>query len=235
MEEDLVETTDQDQGPARLVQSLEDRAGGGGGGLDPAMNGGATGTRRRAQKDGQQGQDLVEAQAHGQGRDGELLLLGQGELDGLEQPVPELGVLAAEDFVLLDQFLSGGSAAVLGLDGGQDLLGMVVDALAATAGLLGRRGDRAVGPIQRAAALAIQPTKGMVRMGMGPLGCRSVHNPTLEVHPQRIKRGLVESCQVSTWKCHFRPREFRAVAARARCPMIGPKARDLLVETHPRE
>src|SRR5262245_37718112 len=46
----------------------------------------------------------------------------------------------------------------------------------------------------------------MVRTGMGPLGCRSVHNPTLEIHPPRITRGLVESCQVSTWKCHYRPR-----------------------------
>ena len=103
------------------------------------------GARLGAQEDGQQDDELVEAQAHGQGRDGELLLLGQGELDGLEQPVPELGVLPAEGFVLPDQFLSGGSAAVLGLDGGQDLLGMVVDALAATTGLLGLLGDRAVG------------------------------------------------------------------------------------------
>jgi hypothetical protein len=74
---------------------------------------------------------LVEAQAHGQGGHGELLLLGQGELDGLEQPVPELGVLPAEGGVFLDQLLTGGSAAVFGLDGGQDLVGMVVDALAA--------------------------------------------------------------------------------------------------------
>ena len=28
---------------------------------------------------------------------------------------------------------------------------------------------------------------------------------TLEVHPPKIKMGLVESCQVSTWKCHFQP------------------------------
>jgi hypothetical protein len=56
-----------------------------------------------------------------------------------------LGVLAAEDIVLRDQFLVGGSAAVLGLDSGQDLLGVVVNALAATADLLGRRGERALG------------------------------------------------------------------------------------------
>ncbi len=128
VEEDLVETTDQDQGLGRLVQPLEDGPGGLAGGLDPAMHRRATGSRRGAQEDGQQDQGLVEAQAHGQGRHGELLLLGQGELDGLEQPVPELGVLPAEGSVLLDQLLAGGSAAVLGLDGGQDLLGMVVDA-----------------------------------------------------------------------------------------------------------
>jgi hypothetical protein len=96
-------------------------------------------------EEGQQDQGLVEAQAHGQGGDGELLLLGQGELDGLAEPVPELRDFAAEGRVLLDQLLSGGSAAVLGLDGAQDLLGMVVDALAATADLLGLLGDGAVG------------------------------------------------------------------------------------------
>ena len=101
------------------------------------MNGGATGTSRRAQEERQQGQDLVEAQAHGQGRRGEFLLLGRWELDGLEQPVPELGVLVAEEIVLLNQFLSSRSATVLGFNGGQNLLGMIVDALAATAGLLG--------------------------------------------------------------------------------------------------
>src|SRR5436309_6591053 len=29
----------------------------------------------------------------------------------------------------------------------------------------------------------------MVRMGMGPLGCRSVHSPTLEVHPPKNQEG----------------------------------------------
>jgi hypothetical protein len=46
----------------------------------------------------------------------------------------DLGVLLAEDGVLLDQLLAGGSAAALGLDGGPDLLGMVVGALAAASG-----------------------------------------------------------------------------------------------------
>ena len=152
---------------AGVIQWLEDLAGGGGGGLDPAMNGGATGTRLHAQEDGQQGEGLVEAQAHGQGRDGELLLLGQRELDGLEQPVPELGVLLAEGGVLLDQLLAGGSAAVLGLDGGQDLVGVVVDALAATAGLLGRRGDRAVGAHQASGGIGDPTDKGYGAHGDG--------------------------------------------------------------------
>jgi hypothetical protein len=88
--------------------------------------------------DGQQGETLVEAQAPGLGRDGELLLLGPGKLDGREPPAPELGVL-------LDQVLASGSAAVLGRNGGQHLLGMVGDARTTTADRLGRGGDRVVG------------------------------------------------------------------------------------------
>src|SRR5271155_24317 len=45
------------------------------------------------------------------------------------------------------------------------------------------------GPVRHAAALAIQRTNGMVRMGMGPLGCGSVSNRTLEVHPPKESRG----------------------------------------------
>ena len=51
----------------------------------------------------------------------------------------------AEDDVLLDQLLAAGPGAVLGLDGSQHLLGMVVNALAATAVLFGGGGDGAVG------------------------------------------------------------------------------------------
>ena len=81
---------------------------------------------------------------------------------------------------------------MLGLDSGQDLLGMVVDALAATTGLLGLLGDGAVGPGKRAAALAIQRTKGMVRMGMGPLGYGlGLATAPMRSIPQRIKRVLV--------------------------------------------
>jgi hypothetical protein len=72
--------------------------------------------------------------------------LVRGELDSLEHPVPELGVLPVEGFILLDQFRWGGSAAVLGLHGGQDLPGMIGDALAAAAGLMGPLGDGTLVP-----------------------------------------------------------------------------------------
>jgi hypothetical protein len=56
-----------------------------------------------------------------------------------------LGVLAAEGLVLSDQFVRRGPAAVVGLDGGQDLAGVIVGALATATGLLGLLGDGAVG------------------------------------------------------------------------------------------
>ena len=110
---------------------------------------------------------MVEAQAHGQGGDSELALLGRREFDGLEQPVPELSILAAERFVLPDQFLSGRAAAVLGLDGGQDLLGMVIGGLAATAGLLGLLGDGAVGPGEAGGGIGDPANKGYGTHGDG--------------------------------------------------------------------
>jgi hypothetical protein len=117
--------------------------------------------------DGQQGANLVEAQAHGQGRDRELLFLGQGEVDGLEQPIRELGVLTAEDVVALDQFLSGRSAAMLSLDGGQDLLGVAEDALTATAGLLGLVGDGAVSTHEARHGIGDSTNKGYGANGDG--------------------------------------------------------------------
>lgn len=198
MEEDLVETTDQDQGLGRVVQPLEDDTSGRAGGLDPARHGRATASRHSAQEDGQQDQDWVEAQAHGQGRHGKLLWRGQWELDGLEQPVPELGVLAAEGFILPDQLLSGGSAAVLGLDSGQDLVGMVVDALA-TASLLGVVGDGAAGSPEPSSGTGDPTSKGCGghRDGTSWVCVRLTTAPMRSIS-QRIKRVLAESCQVST-------------------------------------
>ena len=100
------------------------------------------------QDQGQQDEDLLEAQAHGRGGDGELLLFARGEFDRVSQPVPEPGILLAEELVLLDQFGARRPAGVLGRDGGLDLVGMVVDGLSAAVGDLGLMGDVAIPPVK---------------------------------------------------------------------------------------
>ena len=80
---------------------------------------------------------MGQAQSHGQGHRGELVLLDQGEVDGQRQPIPKLGVFLAQDLVLLDQLFSGQAARVFRDHGGMDLLRTVVDALAAAMDLLG--------------------------------------------------------------------------------------------------
>ena len=144
MEEDLIEAAHQHQRLAPPIEVLQDALRCLPGGLDPALNRGATGACLRAQDQRQQDEDLIEAQAHRRGRDGELVLLGRGELDGLSQPVPESRILLAEVLSLLDQFGARRPAGVLGLDGGLDLLGMVVDSLSAAVGGLGLMSDVAV-------------------------------------------------------------------------------------------
>ena len=114
-------------------------------GLEPAMNRRATGTHLGPQKNRQQDADLAVAEPHGHGRHGELLLLGRRKLDGLEQPVPQLGVFLAEGFVFLEEFRPRSSAAMFGLDGRFHFLSMIVDALATAAGLLGPLSDGAHG------------------------------------------------------------------------------------------
>jgi hypothetical protein len=109
----------------------------------------------------------VKAQAHGYGRHGELVLLGRREFDGLEEPVPELAVLVTEGLGLPDQFLRGRSAAVAGLDGDQDLLGMVVDALAATTGLASLLGDGAIGVGEAGGGIGDPTEEGYGRHGDG--------------------------------------------------------------------
>ena len=132
------------------------------------MQGRAAGAGRGAQDEGQEDEDLVEAQAHRGGGDGELLPSGLGEVDGLREPVPELGILVAEGLELVEELRPRRSAGMLGLDGGLDLLGMVVDGLSATVGPLGLGGDVAVRPGRQAAALAIQVATGILSMGGGP-------------------------------------------------------------------
>ena len=89
-----------------------------------------------------------------------------------------------------DQLLSGGSAAVLGLDGGQDLLGMIVDALSATAGLLGLLGDRAVGAGEASGGIGDPTNKGYGAHGDGSSWVWvRVNNRTHEVHPPKNQEG----------------------------------------------
>src|SRR5262249_45697903 len=147
------------------------------------------------------GAGLVEAQAHGQRGDGELLLLGRGELDGLEQPVPELGVLLAEGRVVREELLPGGSAGVLGRDGRQDFAGMVVDALAAATGLLGLLGGRAPVAAEPRGGIGDPTAKryGAHRDGSSWV-CERSTTASMRSIPQRIKRVVVQSGQVSTWK-----------------------------------
>jgi hypothetical protein len=105
---------------------------------------GSTGACLRPQDQRQQDEDLIEAQAHGRGRDSELVLLVRGKLDGLSQPFPEARILLTEVGILLDQFGTCRPAGVLGLDGRPDLLGMVVDGLSAAVGSVGLMSDVAV-------------------------------------------------------------------------------------------
>ena len=169
MEEDLIEAADQDQRLAPPIEVLQDPPRRDPGGLDPAVERGSTGACLRPQDQRQQDEDLIEAQAHGRGRDGELVLLVRGELDGLSQPFPEPRILLAEVVrILLDQFGTRRPAGVLGRDGGLDLLGMVVDGLSAAVGGLGLMGDVTIVPVKHAAALAIQVAMDILSMG-GPL------------------------------------------------------------------
>src|SRR5512135_359408 len=183
MEEDLIEAANQDQRPALPVEVLEDTGRLLSGRLDPALDRRSTGACFGAQDQGQQGEDLIEAQAHRRGRDGELVLLARGELDGLSEPVPESGILLAEALVLLDQFGVRRSAGVLGLDGGLDLLGVVVDGLSATLGRLGLTGDFAVHAGEARGGVGDPGCQGYLEHGVGLWRVDAVSNPTLQIHP----------------------------------------------------
>jgi hypothetical protein len=143
VEKDLIETADQHQHPAAAIQSLEDRTGGFPGGLDPAMNRRATRTRHGPQEKRQQVMNLAVAEPHAHALGGEHLLLGRSKLDGLVQPVPQLGIFPAEGGEFPVLFLVCRSAAVSVLDGRFHLSSMVVDGLPTAVGLLGLRCDRA--------------------------------------------------------------------------------------------
>jgi hypothetical protein len=147
-EEDLIETADQDQRLAPCIEGLQNPSRCQPRGFDPAVHRGTTGACLLPQEQGEQDEDLVEAQSHRRGGDGELPLLGRGEFGRLREPGPELGILPAEVLSLLDQLGPGRPTLVLGLDGGLDLTGVVIDGLSATVGEVGLVGDMAISAIQ---------------------------------------------------------------------------------------
>ena len=89
VEEDLIEAADQHQRLTLRIEVLQDPPRRDPGGFDPAVQRGSTGACLHAHDQRQQDEDLIEAQAHGRGRDSELVLLVRGKLDGLSQPFPE--------------------------------------------------------------------------------------------------------------------------------------------------
>jgi hypothetical protein len=153
-EEDLVQADAQDQTAAGVVEDLEQAAGAAGGLLHPAAQGGPTGQEVGRQQDGQQGQRLRQAQAHGGGGHHELKALVQGTVEGLRQPVPELAVLVAQALVFLEEFVAG-EPRLLGVgDGLLNKGGVVVDGLAAAAVVLGLLGNVAVAAAQGGGGVA---------------------------------------------------------------------------------
>jgi len=126
-----------------------------------------------AQEEVEQDEDLVEAQSHGRGGDGELALLLRGEVDGQVEPVPELGILATEVLIPLDQLGARRSAVMSVLDGGLDLPGMIVDGLPATVGAFGLAGDLAIAAGQSRGGVGDPGDEGYVEHGVGLWECGS--------------------------------------------------------------
>ena len=83
------------------IEWLEDLPGGGGRGLDPAMNGGATGAGRRPRRMASKARVWLRLKPMARAVTANCCCSAR-ELDGLGQPVPELGVLGRRR-VLLDQ------------------------------------------------------------------------------------------------------------------------------------
>ena len=117
--------------------------------------------------------------------------LARGEVDGLSQPVPEPGILLAEAFVLLDQFGMGRPSGMLDLDGGLDLLGMVVDGLSAAVGGLSLPGDVTIAAGESRRGVGDPDGQGYLEHGAGTPECGSRSNPTLKVHPHDPSRDVM--------------------------------------------
>lgn len=153
VEEALIEAQRQDQGAASLVEDRQKFAGPPGGLVDPTAQGGATGQAADGQQDGEQGEDLGEAEAHGAGSGRELLLLIQGAVDGLFQPVPQLTVLSAELGDRAEELRARRSREAGILDRLEDLVGVVIGGLARAARFFGLAANSAV--------LAAQTSRGV--------------------------------------------------------------------------
>src|SRR5512143_898293 len=179
VEEDLIETADQDQDPALRIEELQDASRREPRGFDPAVQGGTTGAGLRAENQGQEDEDLVEAQSHRRSGAGELTLLARGELDGPSEPVPELGILVTELLILGDQLGTRRSPIVRVFDGGLDLLGMLVGRLSATASDLALNGDSAISAGQSSRGVGDPSGEGDLEHGVGPWSVGRVTNPTL--------------------------------------------------------
>jgi hypothetical protein len=85
-------------------------------------------------------------------------------------PAGSRGVPGAEGLVFLDQLLSRGAAGVFGGHGGMDLLGMVVDALAAARSLLGLLRDGAVVAREASGGVGAPSSQGYLGHGGGSPG-----------------------------------------------------------------
>ena len=98
----------------------------------------------------------------------ELLLLGQGELDGLVHPLPELGILAAEGLVFPDQLFAGRACGVLGLDRAVDLSGLIIDGLTTTADSTCLDGNGTANPAETGGCIGDPKRQGYEAHGGGP-------------------------------------------------------------------
>ena len=92
--------------------------------------------------------------------DGEVALLGRGAVEALFQPLPQLAVLDTQAAVVLQELFAGGAGEAGVGDGALDLVGVVVDGLAAAAAAGGLGGDVAVAAAQGGGGVADPGTEG---------------------------------------------------------------------------
>jgi hypothetical protein len=153
-EEDLIQAQAQNQGLAQPVEHLQQLAGATRGLVDPASQGGAAGQLLGRQEDGQEDEDLREAQAHGAGGRDELPPLLFGEVNRRQVGVPKFLVFLAQGGEFGKELLTARTVQVGVADGLLDLGGVVVDGLPRAARILGLSSDVAVLATQRSSSVA---------------------------------------------------------------------------------